>query len=249
MDVRYATICNIEIRFSFADIPPMLLAMSLIYSFLLIAVFICSIELKTLHLYHCTYRLFAFSVVLYLMGILLQGVAYAKYGLTGLGPNTTLGTLFMGASEITFLTLVLLMAKGYTITRARLSSSSTIKLTVFVNLYIVTYISLFIFQSQVSGQTRSVKLLLSQSGKLQAFDPGEVLNLYESPAGFGLAGLRCISWCAFMISVIKTIRKYPEKGSFYFPFGFFGTLWLLGGPVATFAGIALLDPWVRESMR
>lgn len=124
--------------------------MSLIYSFLLVAVFICSIELKTLHLFHCTYRLFAFSVVFYLMGILLQGVAWAKYGLTGLGPNTTLGTLFMGASEITFLTLVLLMAKGYTITRARLSSSSTIKLTVFVNLYIVTYISLFIYQSQVS---------------------------------------------------------------------------------------------------
>lgn len=109
---------NTEQFFFFSDIPPMLLAMSLIYSFLLIAVFICSIELKTLHLFHCTYRLFAFSVVLYLMGILLQGVSYAKYGLTGLGPNTTLGTLFMGASEITFLTLVLLMAKvfyyGYT---------------------------------------------------------------------------------------------------------------------------------------
>lgn len=225
--------------------------MSLIYSFLLIAVFVCSIELKTLHLFHCTYRLFAFSVVLYLMGILLQGVAYAKYGLTGLGPNTTLGTLFMGASEITFLTLVLLMAKGYTITRARLSSSSTIKLTVFVNLYIVTYISLFIYQSQVKMRLTSSIYKLSLSNfvfEIQAFDPGQVLNLYESPAGFGLAGLRCIAWGAFMISVIKTIRKYPEKRSFYFPFGFFGTLWLLGGPVATFTGIALLDPWVRESM-
>lgn len=87
--------------------------MSLIYSFLLIAVFICSIELKTLHLFHCTYRLFAFSVALYLIGILLLGVSYAKYGLTGSGPHTTTGTLFMGASEITFLTLVLLMAKVF----------------------------------------------------------------------------------------------------------------------------------------
>lgn len=83
---------------------------------------------------------------------------------------------------------------------------------------------------------------------IQAFDPGEVLNLYESPAGFGLAALRCIGWAAFMISVIRTIRKYPEKRSFYFPFGFFGSLWLLGGPITTFSGIALLDPWVRESM-
>lgn len=173
-----------------------------------------------------------------------------QYGLTGLGPNTTLGALFMGASEISFLTLVLLMAKGYTITRARLSSSSTIKLTVFVNLYIVTYISLFIYQSQVSNCVKFLHMKNSETVFMlndQAFDPGEVLNLYESPAGFGLAGLRCIAWGAFMISVIRTVRKYPEKGSFYFPFGIFGTLWLLGGPAATFSGIALLDPWVRES--
>lgn len=155
----------------------------------------------------------------------------------------------MGASEITFLTLVLLMAKGYTITRARLSSSSTIKLTVFVNLYIVTYISLFIYQSQVLRIHHFTKLSkFTSTSTPQAFDPGEVLNLYESPAGFGLVGLRCVAWSAFMVSVIRTIRKYPEKGSFYFPFGFFGTLWLLGGPIATFSGIALLDPWVRESM-
>lgn len=140
------------------------------------------------------------------------------------------------------------MAKGYTITRARLSSASTIKLTVFVNLYIVTYVSLFIFQAQVSG----MKLLWSFCSSnffscTQAFDPGEVLNLYESPAGFGLAGLRGIAWVAFIISIVKTIKKYPEKGSFYFPFAFFGTLWLLGGPSITFLGIAVLDNWVRES--
>lgn len=172
------TICEIpKYQFSFSDIPPLLLAMSLIYSFLLIAVFICSIELKTLHLFHCTYRLYAFSVVLYLMGIMLQGVAYAKYGLTGLGPNTTLGTLFMGASEITFLTLVLLMAKGYTITRARLSSSSTIKLTVFVNLYIVTYISLFIYQSQVCDILFSIK---------------KKKNIFKQQRSVKIAGIR--SW-------------------------------------------------------
>lgn len=76
----------------------------------------------------------------------------------------------------------------------------------------------------------------------------QVLNLYESPAGFGLSLLRCISWCVFMISTAATIRKYPEKSSFYYPFGLLGSVWILGGPFLTLIGIGILDAWVRESV-
>ena len=230
------------------DIPPILLAESLAYTFLIIAVFICAIELKTLHLFHCTYRLFALSVMVQWIGTIVQGVAWAKYGLTGLGPHTTLGGLFVGASEVIYLLLILLMAKGYTITRARISSSSTIKLTIFINIYIVAYISLFIFQANVSDILFKIKTYLTIQHFQQAFDPGEVLNLYESPAGFGLAGLRLGAWFGFMISTVTTIKKYPEKSSFFYPFGLLGSLWMLGGPIATLFGIGVLDPWVRESM-
>lgn len=51
-----------------------------------------------------------------------------------------------------------------------------------------------------------------------------------------------------MISTANTIRKYPEKSSFYYPFGLFGSLWILGGPFLTIIGIAILDAWVRESV-
>lgn len=139
------------------------------------------------------------------------------------------GGLFTGASEISFLTLILLMAKGYTITRARLSSCTIVKLTVYINVYIVGFISLYIYQSE-------------------DFDPGEVLNLYESPAGFGLCGLRLVAWLAFLISIGGTLNKYPEKGGFYYPFGLLGSVWLIGGPILTFIGIGVLDPWVRESV-
>lgn len=134
----------------FSDIPPVLLTFSIAYLMVIIAMFICAIELKALNLFHCTYRLFAFSVLMQFVGILVQGVAWSKYAITGIGPYTTLGGLFMGASEVSFLALLLLMAKGYTITRARLSSYSTVKLTVFINVYIVSYVSLFIFQAEVS---------------------------------------------------------------------------------------------------
>lgn len=210
-------------------IPPIILVQFIAYSLLLIALFFCTIELKSLHLYHCTYRLFAFSVVMEYAGIIVLGLTWIQYGLTGFGPRTVGGGLMTGVSEIAFLLLLLLMAKGYTITRARLSSCSIVRLTIFINTYIVAYIILYIYQAA-------------------AFDPGEVLNLYESPAGFGLSVLRCISWGFFIVSTATTIRKYPEKSSFYYPFGVLGSVWILGGPFFTLIGIGMLDAWVRESV-
>lgn len=82
----------------------------------------------------------------------------------------------------------------------------------------------------------------------QAFDPGEVLNLYESPAGFGLAGLRCVSWGFFIYSCAATIRKFTEKAPFYYPFTLLGSMWIMSGPILTVVGVNVLDPWVRESV-
>lgn len=149
--------------------------------------------------------------------------------MTGFGPYTTLGEILEGASEIAFLALMLLMAKGYTITRARLSTCTTVKLTVFINIYIIIYITLFVYRAQL-------------------FDPGEVLNLYESPAGFGVMGLRVGSWAGFLLAISATLRKYPEKTDFYYPFGALGSFWILGGPAITVIGINVFDAWVRESV-
>ena len=96
----------------FADIPPILLAESIAYSFLLLAVFICAVELKARHLYHCTYRLFTLSVLLQWFGILLLSVTWTKYAVSGIGPFPNFGGIFTSASEISFLLLLLLMAKG-----------------------------------------------------------------------------------------------------------------------------------------
>lgn len=45
------------------------------------------------------------------------------------------------------------------------------------------------------------------------FDPGEVLYLYESPAGYALIILRIVAWCMFVYSTIFTLKHYPEKVS------------------------------------
>lgn len=132
-------------------IPPILFVQGLAYSLLLVAVFLCGMELKSIHLYHCTYRLFTFSVLTQWLGALMEGLVWTKYAVSGLGPHRIFGGLFMGTSEISFLLLMLLMAKGYTITRARLSTCSTVKITVYVNIYIVFFIALYIYQATVSS--------------------------------------------------------------------------------------------------
>lgn len=58
------------------------------YSFLLLAIIICSVELKSRQLLHSTYKLFVLSVLLEFFGILLQAMAYLKYAINGIGfPN------------------------------------------------------------------------------------------------------------------------------------------------------------------
>ena len=60
---------------------------------------------------------------------------------------------------------------------------------------------------------------------MQVFDPGEVLYLYESPAGYGLIGMKLVGWGWFCYSVFFTVKHYKNKSLFYYPFFIFYTIW------------------------
>jgi hypothetical protein len=60
----------------------------------------------------------------------------------------------------------------------------------------------------------------------QLFDPGEVLYLYESPVGHGLAGLRLIAWARATLSTAQTLAKGAgAKKKFYKRFAVLAALW------------------------
>ncbi|KAG6459562.1 hypothetical protein O3G_MSEX011452 [Manduca sexta] len=210
---------------------PILLAYTFAYVIVMVAVVMCSVELKSRHLLHTTYKLFLVSIVTQHSGVMMQTLAYIKYAANGVGSPSTvvIGQFLCGVSEMTFLLLLVLMAKGYTITRGRLKIGFTVKLTVFMCCYVVTYIVLFIYQAK-------------------AFDPGEVLYLYESPPGYGLIVMRVLAWCVFAYSTFFTVRKYIEKTMFYCPFFICGTLWFFAGPLFILTANSYIDKWVRESV-
>ncbi|KAJ4444911.1 hypothetical protein ANN_06710, partial [Periplaneta americana] len=210
---------------------PNLLASCVAYLLMILAIIMCTVELKSRQLFHTTYKLFVVSVLLQETGNIFQTAAYIKYALDGVGfPRTkTFGRLCESASETIFLLLLLLLGKGFTVTRGRLRLASSIKLTIFMCLYIVTYTVLFVYERHF-------------------FDPGEVLYLYESPPGYGLIFLRVIAWWMFVYSTIFTLKHYPEKARFYYPFNIMGTLWFMAGPAFILAANSLIDKWVRESV-
>ena len=60
------------------------------------------------------------------------------------------GRLFQAASNVIFILMLILMAKGYSITRGRLPQISTVRITIFFVLFVIVYITLFIWEGLVS---------------------------------------------------------------------------------------------------
>lgn len=166
------------------------------------------------------------------MGTMFLSAHYLVYGVDGIGLKTThlVGRIIEAAAELTFVLLLILIAKGYTVTRARLPQSSSIKLAIFVCAYCVIYSTLFIYE-RIN------------------FDPGQVLYIYESIAGYGLIILRGIGWCMFIYATFFTLKHYPEKGGFYYPFFSFYTLWFVSGPCIIIIANHIISEWVREKVK
>ncbi len=61
--------------------------------------------------------------------------------------------------------------------------------------------------------------------------------------------LRTTGWCMFIYSTFFTLKHYPEKGGFYYPFFSFYTLWFVSGPCIIIIANHIIAQWVREKVR
>jgi len=68
------------------------------------------------------------------------------------------GGVFEVVSILIFVVMLLLMGKGFTITRGRISTSGSIKIAIFMTLYAIAYAVLFIYQAIVRVHTHRASL-------------------------------------------------------------------------------------------
>ena len=71
--------------------------------------------------------------------------------------NSIAGRVLESMSDICYTLLLILLGKGYTVTRARLKAVSIIKVTTFMSLYCVTYIALFSYERMASAYRWTIK--------------------------------------------------------------------------------------------
>ncbi|XP_076801644.1 transmembrane protein 145-like isoform X2 [Clavelina lepadiformis] len=182
-------------------------------------------------LFHATYKLFMVCLALEVFGFLTLCVALGTFASAGIENKglKLIGEVFGAIAELLFLLLLLLLGKGFTITRGKLTYTGTVRMSVFITIYGVIGVVLFLYEYVL-------------------FDPGLVLYVYESPAGYGNIALRLTAWVWFTYGIIFTLKRYPEKSDFYYPFYVFYTLWFFAIPIMALVAAYAIPRYMRAKV-
>ncbi|MBZ3875850.1 Transmembrane protein 145 [Sciurus carolinensis] len=165
------------------------------------------------------------------LSLLFFCIYWGQYATDGIGNESVkiLAKLLFSSSFLIFLLMLILLGKGFTVTRGRISHSGSVKLSVYMTLYTLTHVVLLIYEAEF-------------------FDPGQVLYTYESPAGYGLIGLQVAAYVWFCYAVLISLRHFPEKQPFYVPFFAAYTLWFFAVPVMALIANFGIPKWAREKI-
>ncbi|KAL4657663.1 hormone-sensitive lipase-like [Arapaima gigas] len=187
--------------------------------------------LKGRQLLHTTYKMFMTAAGVEVLSLLFFCIYWGLYARDGVGNGSLkiLGKLLFSVSFLVFLLMLILLGKGFTVTRARISHSGSVKLSIYMTVYTITYVVLFIYEAEF-------------------FDPGWVLYAYDSPAGYGLMGLQLLAYVWFCYAVMVSLKHYPEKQPFYIPFFTAYTLWFFAVPVTALIANFGIPRWAREKI-
>ncbi|XP_062454692.1 transmembrane protein 145 [Rhea pennata] len=187
--------------------------------------------LKGRQLLHTTYKMFMAAGGVEVLSLLLCCGYWGQYACDGVG-NTSLkilAKLLFSVSFLIFLLMLILLGKGFTVTRGRISHTGSVKLSVYMTLYSITHVVLLIYEAEF-------------------FDPAQVLYTYESPAGYGLIALQFLAYVWFCYAILITLKQFPEKQPFYVPFFAAYTLWFFAVPVTALIANFGIPKWAREKI-
>lgn len=186
---------------------------------------------------HTLPRLFTAALISELLGIVFQFIHYLVYAKNGVGVESLrdIGDFCVVVTQCLFMLLLLLIAKGWTITTIFLINRKYLAgLWIF---YVILYIILFVVNTVVSNSSHN---FIDVNALFVTFFPQTSLNefsgrsAYQSiPGGFILA-LRCLILIWFLYELRNSYlqENVPEKLNLYRFLGVFYTFWFIYLPVA-----------------
>ena len=192
-----------------------------------LTMFCCSIgvSLHNKRKLHWTVKLFLVSVVFQFVALLLLLIYYSSYASTGIMDDGALitGNLFMSFSDTLMVVLLILLAKGWTIVRRKISIPGRIKIAVF-------------------GMTYFLSSVTVVAWRFKALDVADSLYYYDSAAGIMFVVVRLLGVVWFNYAAKTTVKQFPtKKKRFYYRFTIVFSIWLGAIPLGIAIGGAFDD--------
>ncbi|XP_036690972.1 transmembrane protein 145 isoform X6 [Balaenoptera musculus] len=107
--------------------------------------------LKGRQLLHTTYKMFMAAAGVEVLSLLFFCIYWGQYATDGIGNESLkiLAKLLFSSSFLIFLLMLILLGKGFTVTRGRISHSGSVKLSVYMTLYTLTHVALLIYEAEI----------------------------------------------------------------------------------------------------
>ncbi|KAJ1459037.1 rhodopsin-like GPCR transmembrane domain-containing protein [Pelagophyceae sp. CCMP2097] len=164
---------------------------------------------------HHTARMLVEAVAFEWLSTLFRVAYYGQYAQDGKAPPTMLviSRILHALADIETVLLLVLLAKGWTVVRHKISGEGRMKLAVFTSTYMVAHIAAMVWATE-------------------SYDAARVDFYYGTGPGTALVVLRlaCVVW--FLRASYTTAVQFQSKRGFFRKLRVVGALWLAAMPIA-----------------
>ena len=189
-------------------------------------------QLMRQRFYHYTGWLLTGTVILQFLALACHVANTASVQDTGYEiPFFRVAAIFFGAcSEMSTLLLLILIAKGWTVVRRKISATSRVKIGVFFSLYFAIYMGTLGSYETMTTNVRQIN----------------IVYLYDSTFGDVLLGLRAFGVFWFSHTLLQTQQKFLDRRDFFRTLHIGAIAWLISLPLVVLIARFALADWYRS---
>jgi len=180
--------------------------------------------------YHHSVVLLVFSIVTSAASSACYLAFYSSFASSGYESRGVMhaAVVFELLGDFSLLLMTILVAKGWTIVRRKISALGRVRIATYMTLYVVASAACWIYYLEFS-------------------DPAEILYLYATIPGMILVFLRIFALGWFSYAMHVTRRKYRQKRHFYQKYWVFVGAWIFTLPVLV-ALNNIVEMWYRDKI-